>query len=159
MLAMSQPAEQPSTSSRIDLGSISFNAAPGWKFYPLQDRIVGRPSHGVGGMQIRRMDAASVPWPATHEVCMAAAQAAMGLHIDEPGFDRAKEYGECCLAGGESFRTAKTYLRVWYRHCPDGMVAASFRCRQARAAERSVIQSLRAADQMISSIRVPPPLA
>ena len=159
MAAMSQPAEQPSTSSRIDLGCCSFNAAPGWKFYPLDGRIVGRPMHGVGGMQIVRMDPTSVPWPATHEVCMAAAQHVMGLNINEPGFDRAKEYGECCMAGGESFRTDKTYLRVWYRHCPDGMVAAFFRCRQARAAERSVIESLRAADQMISSVRFPPPFA
>jgi hypothetical protein len=159
MAGMSESGESSSTTSRIDLGTVSFSAAPGWKFYPMTDRIVGRPMTGVGGIQIVRVDPHSIPWPATHEVCMAAAQAAMGLNIEGPGFDRAKEYGECCIAGGESFRTAKNYVRVWYRHCPDGMIAAWFRCRQARAAERSVIESLRAADRMIATIRVPPPLA
>ena len=90
---------------------------------------------------------------------MSVAVAATHQKIEGPGFDRAKEFGDCCLAGGESFRVGPNYMRVWYRHCPDGMVAAWFRCKQARAAERSVIESLRAADRMISSVRVPPPVA
>jgi len=145
--------------ARVDSGPISLTAAPGWRFYPLDDRVVGRLASGVGGIQIVRLPLEKVAWPATHEVCMSAAVAASGQEVESPGFDRAREYGELCLAGGESFHAGSDYLRVWYRHCPDGMVAAWFACKDNRVRERAVVESIRDADRMVATVRVPPPVA
>lgn len=138
---------------------VSLDAAPGWRFYPLDSRIVGRPASGVGVFAIVPLARDAVKSPPSHEVCMAAAVAVSGYEVSPPGVDRAKEYCDTCLAGGESFRAEGDFVRVWYRHCPDGMVAAWFACKERRAAERSVLESMRQCDHMISSVRLPPPLS
>jgi hypothetical protein len=152
-------AEAPSSPARLDIGPVSLAVASGWNFFPLEDRVVGRPVSGVGGIQIVRLAADVVPWPASHEICMAAALKASQQIVEGPGFDRAREYSDRALAGGESFRNGPDFLRVWYRHCPDGMIAAWFGVRQKRAGEKSVRTSIRQCDQMIATLRVPPPLA
>jgi hypothetical protein len=90
---------------------------------------------------------------------MAAAIKASQQIVGGPGFDRAREYGETCVAGGESFRNGPDFLRVWYRHCPDGMIAAWFGVKQPRVSEKSVMKSIRQCDQMIATVRVAPPMA
>lgn len=147
------------TAIPVNLGLLSVVSAPGWRFYPMEERVIGRPANGVGVIQFVRLPMTAVGWPATHEACMAAAIAASAQEVQGPGSDRAKEYGECCLAGGESFRSGADYIRIWYRHCPDGMVAAWFACKENRMRERDVVDNVRAADQMVATVRVPPPLA
>src|SRR5829696_2771249 len=97
---MSTSQEQ---STRVDLGMVSLEAAPAWRFFPMDGRIVGRPTSGVGVMQIVRLPAGVVPPSPSHEICMAAAKEASGYVHDGPGVERAKEHGDNCLAGGESF--------------------------------------------------------
>ena len=138
---------------------VALNAASGWRFYPLEGRIVARPASGVGVFEIVLLPEEAVKGPPSHEVCMAAAVAASGYDVNPPGIDRAKEYCDTCLAGGESFRAESDFVRVWYRHCPEGMVAAWFACKEKRAAERSVLESMRQCDHMISSVRLPPPVS
>jgi hypothetical protein len=160
-----ESAEQPEAagrspvSSRVDLGMVSLNAAPGWRFYPLDGRIVARPASGVGVFEIVALPPDAVMGHPSHERCMAAAVAASSYEVEPPGIDRAKEQEEQCLAGGESFRVEGDFVRIWYRHCPDGMVAAWFGCKETRAAERSVLESMRQCDHMISSVRLPPPVS
>jgi hypothetical protein len=151
--------ETASPPHRVELGLVSLVVTDGWSFYPLGDRIVGRPADGVGGLQIKRLPLESVAWPATHEACMFAAVAASEQVVQGPGADRAREYGDCCLAGGESFRAASDFVRIWYRHCPDGMLAAWFAVKKNRAKERHVLQSLRQCDHMVATLRVPPPVS
>ena len=90
---------------------------------------------------------------------MAVALAAAGYDRDAPGMFRAKEYADDCLAGGESFDIGDAHVRVWYRHCPDGMLAAWFACPIERAKERSVVRSIRECDMMVATLRLPPPVA
>ena len=138
---------------------VTLDASPGWSFFPLQDRLVGRPSSGVGGVQIVRVPRAKAPWPASHELCMAAAIDSSGYTVESPGTDRARYIGETCMAGGESFHGGDDFVRIWYRHCPDGMVAAWFAVKAMRVEERSVMDTIRQCDQMIATIRLPPPVS
>ena len=53
-------------SLRVDLGQLSLDAAPGWRFYPIDDRVVGRPGSGVGVLTITQVpDQACPPRPRT----------------------------------------------------------------------------------------------
>jgi hypothetical protein len=90
---------------------------------------------------------------------MAAAIAASGFDLQGPGNDRAKQ--ECArgVAGGESFRSGSDFVRVWYRHVPEGTIAAWFACKARRAEERSVVQLIHDCDRMVASLRLPPPFA
>lgn len=151
--------QDDSSASPIDLGIAALDASPAWHFFPTDDRVVGQPLSGVGVMQIVRLQAANLPAQPTHEQCMAAALAAAGYERDAPGIHRAKEYEDDCIAGGESFDIGADRLRVWYRHCPDGMLAAWFACPIDRARERSVVESMRQCDKMVATLRVPPPMA
>jgi hypothetical protein len=155
---MSEAPVEPAVET-IELGPILLTSAPGWRFYPMRERVIGRPANGVGAIHIVCLPLSTVTWPATHEACMSAAIEASQKDIEGSGFDRAKELNDCCLAGGESFRVGKNYYRVWYRHCTDGMIAAWFACKQMRVKERAVVDNLRAADRMISTVRVKPPMA
>jgi hypothetical protein len=145
--------------SPINLGIVTLDAMAGWSFYPLEDRLIGRPMNGVGGVSIVRVPASRVPWPASHELCMAAAVETSGFAITPPGTDRAKYMGETCLAGGESFDAGTDFVRIWYRHCPDGMVAAWFACKATRVTEKSVMDAIREADHMIATVRLPAPVS
>src|SRR5688500_1384733 len=132
-------APTPTPFARVDLGVVSFEATPSWRFFPMDGRIVGRPTNGVGLVQIVRLPAGAVPPPASHERCMGAAKAASGYDHPGPGSNRAKDHEFNCLAGGESFAVGGDFVRVWYRHCPDGMVAAWYACPAQRAKERSIV--------------------
>ena len=151
------PQGQP-IDANLDLGLIHLCSAPGWRFFPLEDRVIGRPESGVGGIQVVRLGLMKVPWPASHEICMAAAVEASGYQVQGPGSDRAREFNDFCLAGGESFRTGADFVRIWYRHCPDGMIAAWFAVKAGRATERAVRDSIHECDHMIATVRVPPPV-
>jgi hypothetical protein len=150
--------DSPATTS-VQIGSVTLTAAPGWRFYPLEDRVIGRPASGVGVIQITRLGGDAIPWPSTHEICMSAAAAASGFELDPPGVDRAKEHQDNCMAGGESFRSGNDFIRIWYRHCPDGMVAAWYGFPAKRASERGVQESIRDCDNMIATMRACPPVA
>jgi hypothetical protein len=63
-----------------------------------------------------------------------------------------------CLAGGESFRVGTDFVRIWYRHCPDGMIAAWFAVKAGRITERGVRDSIHDCDHMVATVRVPPPV-
>lgn len=153
---MTAPATQ---FARVDLGVVSFESTSSWRFFPINDRIVARPTNGVGVMQIVRLPPGVVQPPASHERCMAAAKAASGYEPEGSGVNRALDHEENCLAGGESFNVGIDFLRVWYRQCPDGMVAAWFACPADRAAERAVVQAVRECDRMIATVSLPPPMA
>lgn len=149
--------DTPTQFARVDLSVVSFEATSSWRFFPMDGRIVGRPTNGVGLLQIVRLPGAAVPPPASHERCMAAAKDASGYDIPGAGVNGAKEHEDNCLAGGESFATGGDFVRVWYRQCPDGLVAAWFACPAHRATERLVEQSVRECDRMIATVSLPPP--
>src|SRR5215203_1056675 len=134
--------DAPTQYARVDLGVVSFEATDSWRFFPMDGRIVGRPTNGVGVMQIVRLPAGVVSPPASHERCMGAAKEASGCACQGPGSNRARDYEENCMAGGESFAVGGDFMRVWYRYCPDGMVAAWFACPANRAKERTVAKAI-----------------
>jgi len=148
----------PKPAGEVNLGVVSLAAAPGWSFFPMEDRVVGRPASGVGGIQVVRVPIERAPWPASHELCMAAAAQAAGMDVQGPGADRAKEHNEYCMAGGESFQVGEDFVRIWYRHCPDGMIAAWFAVKAARAGEKSVRDSISECDGMVATVRVVGPV-
>jgi hypothetical protein len=153
---MSQP---PAQAAPINLGIVTLDAIAGWSFYPLEDQLVGRPMNGVGGISIVRVPTSRVPFQASHEMCMAAAVDASGFAVTPPGTDRAKYVDEACIAGGESFDAGTDFVRIWYRHCPDGMVAAWFACKANRVKEKAVIDAIHEADHMIATVRLAAPVS
>jgi hypothetical protein len=144
-------------SLRVDLGPLSLDPAPGWRFYPINGRVVGRPENRVGVLTITEVPDEALPAAASHEQCMSTAVAASGYTVEPPGFDRAKEFGDACMAGGESYRSGRDFVRVWYRRCAGSIVVAWYGCKGDRACEHGVIESIRDCDRMIATARVPPP--
>ena len=149
------PNTQPQ-SLRVDLGPLSLDAAPGWRFYPIDGCVVGRPENRVGVLTITRVPGDALPRSASHEQCMSTAVAASGYTVDPPGFDRAKEFGDSCMAGGESYRAGPNFVRVWYRRCADGIIAAWF---GMDCDWHSVMESIRDCDRMIATMELAPPTA
>jgi hypothetical protein len=158
MLSRMPGTDEPS--ARVDLGMVCLEAAPGWRFYPIGDRIVGRPASGVGVVQIKILSEGTLAPNASHEQGMAAAVAASAYQdLEKPGVDRAQQADGPCLAGGESYRFGRDFVRVWYRRCPGGAVAAWFACRANRAREADVVQSIRDCDHMLATVELTPPVA
>ena len=145
--------------STLDLGIVGFDAPPGWNFFPMADRIVARPQSGVGVLTISVAQRGAVTGTATHERCMVAAKQAAGLHAEGPGADRARDHLETCLAGGESFHAGADFIRVWYHHCPPGLIVAWFSAPAARQDEPLVKELVKDCERIILSLYLPPPVS
>jgi hypothetical protein len=142
---------------RVNIGAVSLVVPADWRFYPLEDRVVGRPTSNVGVLQIKVLPSSAVSQDASHEMFMSIARDMSGYELSGTGSDPAKERIGCCLAGGESFRSGHDFVRVWYHHRPEGLAVASFSCKAERIGERSVAQLIRQGDKIIASIRLPSP--
>jgi hypothetical protein len=143
------------SSDRSDLGIVELNVPPGWKFYPLDDRIIGRPGNNVGGIHIVVLSSKKLPSRPTHEMLMSAARAACNYATSGPGADPAKERIEGYPAGGESFLSGRDFVRVWYHLRPEGLVVAWFACKSRRMVERAVKKLVHQSDKIVASIRLP----
>ena len=142
-------------SDRSDLGIVQLSIPPGWRFYPLDDRLIGRPNSNVGGIHIVVLRRLKLPKGPTHEMLMSAARAACNYATSGPGSDPAKERIEGFPAGGESFRSGRDFVRVWYHLRPQGLAVAWFACKAKRMTERAVRQLIPQCDRMVASIRLP----
>jgi hypothetical protein len=120
----------------------------------MPDRIAGRPVAGVGVLQITCCAEEPIP-NSTHEILMAVAKEASGYDLVGPGVDKAKELIDGGDAGGESFRTGRDFVRVWYHRRPQGLVLAWFACPVKRIAERSVSRLVGQCDKIVASVRLP----
>jgi len=142
-------------SDRSDLGIVALNVPQGWRFYPLDDRLIGRPNSNVGGIHIVVLSSEKLPARPTHEMLMSAARAACNYATSGPGSDPAKERIDGYPAGGESFRSGRDFVRVWYHLQPGGLVVAWFACKARRMVERAVRQLVHQCDKIVASIRLP----
>jgi hypothetical protein len=86
---------------------------------------------------------------------MSAARAACNYATSGPGADPAKERIDGYPAGGESFRSGRDFVRVWYHLRPEGLVVAWFACKAKRMIERAVRQLVHQSDKIVASIRLP----
>ena len=75
----------------LDLGIVCFDAPPGWNFFPMDHRVIGRPENRVGVLTISVAQRNAVSGTPSHEICMAAAKAAAGLPAEGVGADRARD--------------------------------------------------------------------
>ena len=143
----------------VDLGIVGFDAPPGWNFFPMGQRIIARPENRVGVLTISVEQRNAVAGTPSHEMCMVAAKQAAGLQTEGPGADRARDHLDTCLAGGESFRVGSDYMRVWYHHCPAGLIVAWFSAPVAREHEQLVKDLVKDCERMILSLYLPLPVA
>src|SRR5688500_2605258 len=97
------------TQTMLDLGIVGFDAPPGWNFFPMDHRVIGRPENRVGVLTISVAQRHAVNGTPSHEMCMVAAKEAAGLQAEGPGADRARDHLDHCLAGGESFRAGADF--------------------------------------------------
>lgn len=144
-----------SLSGRLSLGPVSIDVAPGWRFYPMAEKLACRPVAGVGVLQFTIAPEPKLQNP-SHEILMNLAKEASGYDLSGPGVDKAKELIDAGHAGGESFRTKRDFVRVWYHCRPEGLVLAWFACPVRRIAERSVSRLVGQCDKMVASIRLSP---
>lgn len=145
--------------STLDLGIVGFHAPPEWNFFPMTQRVIGRPTNRVGVLTISVEQRDAIAGPASHEMCMVVAKSLAGLESEGPGADRAKDQVENCMAGGESFRTAGDFVRVWYHHCPAGLVVAWFNAPVEREEEQLVKALVKDCERIVLSLQLPPPLS
>jgi hypothetical protein len=148
--------------STVDLGIVGFEAPAGWNFFPMGNRVIARPTNRVGVFTITVEQREAVGCPASHEMCMVAAKAAAGVDEDAgPGADRARDKLESCLAGGESFYMPDggDFVRVWYHHCPTGLIVAWFSCPLGREGEQLVKDLIKDCERMVLSLFLPPPMS
>ena len=143
----------------LDLGIVGFDAPPGWNFFPMQQRVIARPENRVGVLTISLEQRHAVTGTASHEMCMVAAKEAAGLQAEGPGADRARDHLDSCLAGGESFRTAADFIRVWYHHCRAGLIVAWFSAPLPREDEPLVKDLVKDCERMILSLYLPSPVS
>ncbi|MEA2709203.1 MAG: hypothetical protein QOF78_1804 [Phycisphaerales bacterium] len=143
----------------LDLGIVGFDAPPGWNFFPIGQRVIARPENRVGVLTISVEQRNAITGPPSHEMCMVAAKAAAGISSEGPGTDRARDHLDNCLAGGESFRVGADFMRVWYHHCPSGLIVAWFSAPAAREDEPLVKQLIKDCERIILSLHLPPPIA
>ena len=143
----------------LDLGIVGFDAPPGWNFFPMEGRVIGRPENRVGVLTISLAQRHAVTAAPSHEICMVAAKAAAGLSDQGPGGDRARDRLESCLAGGESFRTAADFVRVWYHYCPAGLVVAWFSAPLEREEEPLVKALVKDCERIVLTLQLPPPVS
>jgi hypothetical protein len=147
--------------STVDLGIVGFEAPAGWTFFPMGQRVVARPTNRVGvfTVSVEQRDAVAGP-AASHEMCMVAAKALAGVVEDAgPGSDRARDKLDDCLAGGETFRVGADFVRVYYHHCPAGLIVAWFSCPAAREQEPLVKDLIKDCERMVLSLHYPPPVS
>jgi hypothetical protein len=145
--------------STLDLGIVGFAAPPDWNFFPMGERVIARPQNRVGVLTISVEERYAVNGTATHERCMVAAKRAAGLEGEGPGADRARDHLDACLAGGESFRVGGDFTRVWYHHCPMGLIVAWFSAPVEREDEPLVKELVKDCERIVLSLHLPPPLA
>ena len=147
--------------STLDLGIVGFDAPAGWNFFPMSQsqRVIGRPENRVGVLTISLAQRHAVTGPPSHEMCMVAAKQAAGLDAEGPGADRARDQLESSLAGGESFRTAADFIRVWYHYTPAGLIVAWFSAPLAREDEPLVKDLIKDCERIVLSLQLPPPLS
>ncbi|MEO6435070.1 MAG: hypothetical protein ABIP55_04820 [Tepidisphaeraceae bacterium] len=147
-------AQERKLTGRVDLGLMSIDIPPEWQFFPIKNHLTARPASGVGVLQISCCATEPIP-NSSHEILMGVAKEASGYAIDEPGIDKAKEAIDRGVAGGESFRLARDYVRIWYHRRPEGLVLAWFACPVMRITEKAVFQLVGQCDKMVASIRLP----
>jgi hypothetical protein len=109
----------------------------------------------VGGIHIVVLTDRKLPDRPTHEMLMSVARAACNYATAGPGSDPAKERIDGCPAGGESFRSGRDFVRVWYHLRPQGLVVAWFAVKAKRMVERQVKQLVHQCDKIVASIRLP----
>ena len=145
--------------SILDLGIVGFDAPAVWNFVPMSERVIARPENRVGVLTISLAQRYAIAAPPSHEMCMGVAKEAAGLDGEGPGADRARDQMENCLAGGESFRTDADFMRVWYHHCPAGLVVAWFSAPVEREDEPLVKQLVKDCERIVLSLQLPPPVS
>ena len=145
--------------STLDLGIVNFDAPPEWNFFHMSQRVIGRPANRVGVLTISTEHRYAITSAPSHEMCMGVAKEAAGLDGEGPGADRARDQIENCLAGGESFRTPGDFMRVWYHHCPAGLIVAWFSAPLEREDEPLVKQLVKDCERIVLSLQLPPPVS
>src|SRR3954471_5808201 len=104
--SIADPDEEVSTgrpsNDRTALGIVELDVPQGRKFYPLDDRLSGRPNNNVGGIHIVVLSNKKLVKRPSHEMLMSAARAACNYATSGSGADPAKERIEGFPAGGES---------------------------------------------------------
>ena len=145
--------------SILDLGILGFDAPEGWNFFPMSQRVIGRPENRVGVLTISIAQRNAIAGPPSHEMCMCVAKAAAGLDGEGPGADRARDQFENALAGGESFRTAADFMRVWYHYSPAGLIVAWFSAPLAREDEPLVKDLVKDCERIVLSLYLPAPVS
>jgi hypothetical protein len=143
----------------LDLGIVGFDAPPGWNFFPMAERVIARPENRVGVLTISVAQRDAVAGPPSHEICMAVAKHAAGLDAEGPGADRARDHLDSSLAGGESFRTAGDFMRVWYHYAPAGLIVAWFSAPLEREDEPLVKALVKDCERIVLSLQLPPPVS
>jgi hypothetical protein len=143
--------------SVLDLGVMSFDAPQDWRFFPLDERIVGRPNDLPGVLNVMKVHGNALPQSVTHESSMSTARAAVQYELPDHGFDRAYDQLGNCVAGGESFLIDNDFIRIWYHHCAGGLVIAWFGCPKKAMEESAVRMLIRQCDQLIASVKLPGP--
>lgn len=141
--------------SAVDLGLISFDAPDHWRFFPLDQGVVGRPMDLPGILNVIVVQGNNLPPCLTHDGCMSTARAAVQYELPVRGFDRARDQLGACVAGGESYFTTNDFVRIWYHQCATGLVVSWFGCPK-KAMEEPAVQSLiRQCDLLIASVKLP----
>jgi hypothetical protein len=135
---------------------MAFDPPAGWRFFPLEDRIVGRPVDvGMPGvLNLMVLRGPDLPPQLSHEACMAATRAAVKSDLPASGFDRARDVLDDCVAGGESFLTKHDFVRAWYHQCCGSFVVGWFGCPAERIKERRVQRLIGQCDLLVASIRI-----
>src|SRR4051794_18485857 len=103
---------------RIELGPLSIVAAPGWRFFPSEEMIVGRSESRIGGMNLSLHLVNSVPPPRSHAESLSLAMSLAPKRADrsEPPIHDVHTWAGGRLVGALTYLSGQDYVRLYYVH-------------------------------------------
>src|SRR3954465_10433052 len=142
---------------RIDLGPLSIAAAPGWRFFPGWQQIVGRCETRIGGLRIQLDLVGHVPPPRTHRESLALARTfAPKQNPDAPPIHNMHTWSGARLVGALTYLSLQDYVRLYYIHEDTCLVPMWYACKLERRTESPCEGEISACDMMVASLQIRP---
>ena len=136
----------------VSFGRISLVPLEAWKFFPMDEQIVGRRDSRVGGIEISLKFLDHSPAARAHaESLRLACQILPAEGISKP-FHVERSSTGLRLHGAASFTAGNDFLRLWYVHEGNCLVPAIYACKLDQRRSPDAIREIVECQHMTSTI-------
>lgn len=128
----------------------------GWKFFPLEEQIVGRRESRIGGIDISLKFLDGAPIARSHvESFRLACQVLPTDNLSAPfHFERLSSAPRLC--GAASFTAGNDFLRLFYLHEGPHLLPAIYACKVDQRKSQDAVREIVEYAQMVQSMTIRP---